>query len=165
MLENLILRTYLILRSIIYNDFSFWEFLSGPASPRMSPSGPEVVCTVKGVRFSSMLTPLFLRFWFQLKGSATFTFMWTWLALSPGPGVLPTSSPLWKKPPVGQRPFPCPQPPLRIVLEPWFPVGSPGLVFQPRLHLTIELNSPHLSGVFYVPFWPFPVPHQCPFSI
>ena len=42
-------------------------------SPKMSPTGPEAVCTVSGVRFSNMFTQLFLIFLFLLDGSVTFT--------------------------------------------------------------------------------------------
>ena len=57
----------------------FQEHLSGLASPRMSPTGPEVVYTVNEVRFSNMFTPLFPRFLFLPESSVTFT--WTWLGL------------------------------------------------------------------------------------
>ena len=43
------------------------------ASPMMSP---EAVCTVNGVKFSNMFSPLFLRFRSQIAGSATFTRTW-----------------------------------------------------------------------------------------
>ena len=120
-------------------------------------SSPKLaVRTVNRVRFSNLFNPLFLRFLSQLAGSATFT--WTWLALFTVPVVLTTSSPSWTGPPVGLRSFHCPQPPLGIVLESWFPVGSQGSVFQPRLHLTVELNSLLLFGVYCVLFWTFLVP-------
>ena len=125
-------------------------------SPRLSPTGPEGVYIVNRVRFSNMFTPLSLRFLFLLDRSVTFT--WTWLDLFLISEGLLISSPSWTGPPVGQRLFPCPQPPLRIVLESWFPVGSPGLVFQPRLRLTMELNSPPLfpSEHFLFPDYQFP---------
>ena len=124
-----------------------FEALHNISHPGVCPT-QRLVCRV--FVWSGIFTLLFLRFWFRLEGSATFT--WTWLALSPVPEVIPTSSPSWTEPPVSHRPFRCPGPPLRIVLEPWFPVGSPGLVFQPRLLLTMKLNLPLFSGVFYVPF-------------
>ena len=107
----------------------------------MSPTGPEAVCTVSRVRFSNMFTQLFLIFLFLLDGSVTF--MWTSLALS---------SPSWTGHLVGQRLFLHYQPPLRIVLEPWFPVGFQGLESLPRFLLIEEYSLPLLSGLFHVPF-------------
>ena len=64
--------TYL---TVVYTLHRGWfqEHLSGLASPKMSPTGPEAVCTVSGVRFSNMFTQLFLIFLFLLDVSVTFT--------------------------------------------------------------------------------------------
>ena len=89
----------------------FWKHLSGLASPRMSPTGPEVVYTVNEVKFSNIFTPLFPRFLFLPDGSVTFT--WTWLDLLLVLMVSLITSLSWTEPLVGMRLFLSQQPPGR----------------------------------------------------
>ena len=63
-------QVFLTLVFVLPRDW-FREHLSGLAFPRMSPTGPEVVFIVKGVKFSNIFTHLFLRFLFLLDISVT----------------------------------------------------------------------------------------------
>ena len=70
--------------------------LFGLGSPKMSPTGPEDVYIVCGVRFNNLFTPLSLRFLFLLDHSVRFR--WTWLGLFLVLEVLLISSPSWTRP-------------------------------------------------------------------